>query len=165
MCIDYQSIGPEATRCAGKPDDSPVPGGNTAAMTTAMPWPELDVINTRRCRLEPLVPAHAEVMVPVLSASELYVFTGVTPPTLDQLSARYRAQSRGGSSDGRQWWCNWIVLTADSGTTPAGDVQPIGYVQATVQAVDASASAPPDRAPGGGGPAIGGPGRPEPGNR
>ncbi|NNG36891.1 hypothetical protein [Nakamurella aerolata] len=65
-------------------------------MTTAMPWPELDVINTRRCRREPVVPAHAEVMVPVLSASELYVFTGGTPPTLDQLSALVE--------DGEQRW-------------------------------------------------------------
>ena len=89
-------------------------------------WPDVDTITTARCRLEPLSPAHAGAMVEVLGDPELYEFIGGTPPTLDQLQRRYRAQSIGHSADGQQWWCNWIV-------TPLDESRPVGYVQATVE--------------------------------
>jgi RimJ/RimL family protein N-acetyltransferase len=65
-------------------------------------------------------------MVHVLADAALYEYTGGAPPTLDQLRHRYDAQSAGRSSDGRQWWCNWIV-------TVLGEDVPVGYVQATVE--------------------------------
>ena len=89
-------------------------------------WPDVDTIVSARCRLEPLSPAHADEMVEVLGDPALYEFVGGTPPTLDQLQRRYRAQSIGHSADGQQWWCNWIVITLV-------ESRPVGYVQATVE--------------------------------
>lgn len=91
-----------------------------------MTWPELDRIDSDRCVLEPLDPGHADAMVGVLSAPELYEFTGGEPPQLADLRARYEFQSKAHSPDHRQWWCNWVVL-------PRGDERPVGYVQATVE--------------------------------
>jgi len=76
-----------------------------------------------RLRLEPLTVAHAAAMVPVLADPSLYAFTGGTPPTLDELTARYARQSVGRSPDGSEQWLNWVVVV---------DEEPIGYVQATV---------------------------------
>lgn len=95
-------------------------------MMATVGWPDLDFITTARCRLGPLAPQHADVMVDVLADPALYEFTGGRAPTFDQLGARYRAQSVRHSADGRQWWCNWIVVLLDQEV-------PVGYVQATVE--------------------------------
>jgi RimJ/RimL family protein N-acetyltransferase len=76
-----------------------------------------------RLRLEPLTVDHAAAMVQVLADQSLYEFTGGSPPTLDELTARYTRQSLGRSPDGSEQWLNWVVVLAD---------EPIGYVQATV---------------------------------
>lgn len=89
-------------------------------------WPGVDAIETVRCRLQPLLPTHAEVMLDVLGDRDMYEYVGGTPPTLDQLRRRYRAQSVGHSVDRQQWWCNWIVTVLDK-------ARPVGYVQATVE--------------------------------
>ncbi|MER7422240.1 GNAT family N-acetyltransferase [Nonomuraea rubra] len=73
----------------------------------------------------PLSAADAEEMVHVLSAETLYTFTGGTPPTLDELRARYIRQAAGRSPDGTQEWRNWILRRK-----PAAKA--IGYVQATI---------------------------------
>ena len=91
-----------------------------------MEWPQLAVIQTDRLSLQPLCGDHAESMVEVLADSALYTFTGGTAPSLDALRKQYAAQSIGHSSDGQQWWCNWIVEPDDTRS-------PAGYVQATVQ--------------------------------
>ena len=62
-------------------------------------------------------------MVAVLSDPSLYEFTGGTPPTLEELAARYARQAVGHSPDGTEQWLNWVVLL---------DTTPVGYVQATV---------------------------------
>ncbi len=62
-------------------------------------------------------------MVAVLSDPSLYEFTGGTPPTLEELTARYARQAVGHSPDGTEQWLNWVVLL---------DSAPVGYVQATV---------------------------------
>jgi uncharacterized protein len=80
-------------------------------------------LTSERLRLEPLTVAHAPAMVAVLADPSLYEFTGGSPPTLSELSARYARQSAGHSSDGFERWLNWVVVL---------DEQPIGYVQATV---------------------------------
>ena len=80
-------------------------------------------LTTRRLRLDPLQVSDADVMVDVLASEDLYEFTGDTPPTLDQLRRRYRAQVAG-SGDASEVWHNWIVRHPIHGA--------IGYVQATV---------------------------------
>jgi RimJ/RimL family protein N-acetyltransferase len=74
-------------------------------------------------RLEPLRVADAAEMTGVLSAPELYAVTGGSPPTVEQLSARYELQVGGRSADGREQWLNWVVRV---------DGAAVGYVQATV---------------------------------
>ncbi len=78
--------------------------------------------------LSPLTVDHAVAMVGVLADPSLYEFTGGTPPTLEELTARYARQAVGHSADGTEQWLNWVVLL---------DSTPVGFVQATV--VDDSA--------------------------
>ena len=63
-------------------------------------------------------------MVDVLADPELYRFTGGTPPNLDELESRYRAQLAG-PPRGDQVWHNWILRLAGS------DIA-VGFAQATV---------------------------------
>lgn len=86
--------------------------GKTAALTTA------------RLLLSPLRTRDAQQMQTVLSAPELYRFTGGAAPTLEQLRRRYEEQLAG-SSEPEVIWHNWIVRLADDG-------QAVGFVQATV---------------------------------
>ncbi|MFD0471479.1 GNAT family N-acetyltransferase [Nonomuraea thailandensis] len=78
-----------------------------------------------RLLFAPLSATDADEMVHVLSAKSLYTFTGGSPPTLDELRARYTRQSIGRSPDGTQEWRNWILRTKQ-------DAHAIGYVQATI---------------------------------
>jgi len=71
-------------------------------------------------------------MVDVLADERMYEFTGGTPPSLDELRARYRRLVVGRSVDGRELWFNWIVRMA-------GQEVPIGVLQATVAADGSSA--------------------------
>ncbi|GAA2216413.1 GNAT family N-acetyltransferase [Nonomuraea monospora] len=87
-----------------------------------MPAPEMA---SPRLLFTPLSVADADEMVHVLSAASLYTFTGGSPPTLNELRARYTRQSAGHSPDGTQTWHNWILRTKPN-------TQAIGYVQATV---------------------------------
>ncbi len=73
--------------------------------------------------LTALTVAHAPAMVGVLADPSLYEFTGGTPPTLEELTARYARQTVGHSPDGSERWLNWVVLL---------DSEPVGHVQATV---------------------------------
>ena len=81
-----------------------------------------------RLLLEPLTVEHAPSMLAVLAEPSLYEFTGGSPPTQAELSARYARQSTGSSPDGSQRWLNWVVLLGE---------KPIGYVQATVVRTEA----------------------------
>ncbi len=74
-------------------------------------------------RLDPLAVSDAAEMVGVLSAPDLYAVTGGEPPTLDELTERYRRQVVGRSADGREEWLNWVVRVDD---------EAVGFVQATV---------------------------------
>ncbi|WP_084078303.1 GNAT family N-acetyltransferase [Demequina sp. NBRC 110057] len=75
--------------------------------------------------LEPLREDHAEEMVQVLAAPELYRFTGGAAPSLAELRQRYVRQSRGLSPSGDEAWLNWLVRDRASR-------EALGYVQATV---------------------------------
>ncbi len=85
-------------------------------------------LTTERLRLEPLTVDHAPAMVAVLADPSLYEFTGGSPPTLAELSARYDRQSAGHSPDGSELWLNWVVVLGSD---------PVGYVQATVVGAEA----------------------------
>ena len=82
-------------------------------------------ITTNRSVLSPLREADADEMVTVLADVALYEFTGGEPPTVDELTDRYRQQVAGsGQSD--ELWCNWIIRLAS-------DRRAVGFVQATVR--------------------------------
>jgi len=82
-------------------------------------------LQTERLVLAPLRVEDADVMVGVLADERMYEFTGGRPPTLDELTDRYRRLVVGRSADGTESWFNWIVRLTD-GTGP------VGVVQATV---------------------------------
>lgn len=67
-------------------------------------------------------------MVGVLADRALYRYTGQeTPPTLDELRARYAAQTRGPRPPSTDLWGNWVVRA---------DGEAVGYVQATIHPPD-----------------------------
>ena len=82
-------------------------------------------IRTDRLDLTPLRVEDAPEMVAVLADPCLYTEIGGGPPTPDELRARYEHQVRGGSTDGRETWLNWIIRSRPSR-------EAVGFVQATV---------------------------------
>lgn len=99
------------------------------AGVTTPDWPTPEQIRTHRLTLEPLAVEHADDMVDVLAAQEMYAFTGGTPPTRDELVRRYQGQATGRSPDGTQGWLNWVLRLHNSGALA-------GTVQATVERRD-----------------------------
>lgn len=85
------------------------------------------MIETKRLRLEPIAPSHAEAMFDVLSDERIYTYLPTDPPTsLEALRELYEFLSRGTSEDGRESWLNWVIVTRDEGRA-------LGYFQATVR--------------------------------
>jgi RimJ/RimL family protein N-acetyltransferase len=83
-----------------------------------------DELRTERLALAPLRLSDARQMQTVLAEPALYRFTGGSPPTLEQLEERYRAQIAGPDAPDVSWH-NWIVrLRAERAA--------VGFVQATV---------------------------------
>ncbi len=82
-----------------------------------------EYITTPRLALEPLAAHHAGDMVPVLGGTAIYRYIGGTAPSVQELTARYTAQSAGFSPDGSESWLNWIIREQTG---------PVGFVQATV---------------------------------
>ncbi|SFS01003.1 Protein N-acetyltransferase, RimJ/RimL family [Agrococcus baldri] len=89
-------------------------------------WPRIERLRTARLSLDPLRVDDADALVPVLGDAALYEYTGGEVPSLEQLRRRYTAQVVGQSSDGAQWWLNWVISLRASG-------EPVGYVQASVE--------------------------------
>jgi RimJ/RimL family protein N-acetyltransferase len=83
---------------------------------------------TRRLILVPLAAAHAEEMTAVLADPALYTFTGGSPPTSQELRARYERWIAG-SPDPAVSWCNWVIQLRDPQCLA-------GTVQATISASD-----------------------------
>jgi RimJ/RimL family protein N-acetyltransferase len=77
---------------------------------------------TERFELLPLKVEYAGEMAGVLSARELYDFIGGEPPSVEQLTERYRRQIAGSGRPG-ECWLNWVISL--NGVL-------VGYVQATV---------------------------------
>lgn len=82
-------------------------------------------IRTERLLLTPLEVGDAAEMVTVLDDPALYEFTGGEPPSLEELSTRYRSQVAGSGREDEVWY-NWIVRLGESGTA-------VGFVQATIE--------------------------------
>jgi RimJ/RimL family protein N-acetyltransferase len=91
-----------------------------------------ETIATARLDLVPLRVEDADEMVDVLGDPELYRFIGGAPPSVAELTRRYRAQVAGHSPDGREMWRNWIVRE------PAGGAA-VGFVQTTIVDLPAGA--------------------------
>jgi RimJ/RimL family protein N-acetyltransferase len=103
------------------------PGRDAERGGGALSGPPIEPILTGRLCLEPLRVEHAEEMLPVLAAPELYAFIGGTPPTLPELRARYRRMVAGPPAGPSVGWLNWVLRLQT-------DQQLIGTVQATVWA-------------------------------
>ena len=82
----------------------------------------------RRLTLVPLSAGHADEMAAVLADPELYTFTGGSPPTRQELRARYERWTAG-SPDPAVSWCNWVIRLRGPGCLA-------GTVQATISAGD-----------------------------
>jgi RimJ/RimL family protein N-acetyltransferase len=91
-----------------------------------MPVPDpTSSIATTRLELHPLRVEDAAEMAAVLGDPELYEFIGGTPPSVAQLTHRYRAQVAGRSPDGSETWRNWIIRERQGSAA-------VGFVQATI---------------------------------
>ncbi len=90
-------------------------------------------LRTERLDLEPVSPAHADDMVELLADRALYAFyADEASPSLDELRARYSRWAAGGSPDGSETWCTWILRLRVSREC-------VGFVQATVRLEDRTA--------------------------
>jgi RimJ/RimL family protein N-acetyltransferase len=94
-------------------------------VSAAPPWPRAEALTTPRLALEPLRPAHARELAPVLADPELHAFIGGEPASEDELRARLQRQAAGQSPDGAQGWLNWVARDR-------GSEAPVGTVQATL---------------------------------
>jgi RimJ/RimL family protein N-acetyltransferase len=65
-------------------------------------------VSTHRLTLVPLTTEHAGEMAAVLADPDLYTFTGGSPPTPQELRARYERWIAG-SPDPAVSWCNWVI--------------------------------------------------------
>lgn len=85
-------------------------------------------VSTGRITLLPLVVGHADAMAAVLADPELYTFTGGSPPTRQELRARYERWIAG-SPDPAVSWCNWVIQLRSPQSLA-------GTVQATISTAD-----------------------------
>lgn len=85
-----------------------------------------EFVSARRLDLVPLRVGHATEMATVLADPDLYAFTGGSPPTGQQLRARYQRWIAG-SADPAVSWCNWVIQLH-------GQACLAGTVQATISA-------------------------------
>jgi [ribosomal protein S5]-alanine N-acetyltransferase len=85
-----------------------------------------DALATPRLQLEPIVPAHADVLFEGLSAPALYEYIDQPPPaSREALAQRFERWQSRRSPDASEGWLNWAV--ADRATHAY-----LGHVQATV---------------------------------
>lgn len=89
-------------------------------------------VSTGRITLVPLAVGHADEMAAVLADPELYTFTGGSPPTRQELRARYERWSAG-SPDPAVSWCNWVIQLRSPRCLA-------GTVQATISTADEPAA-------------------------
>jgi RimJ/RimL family protein N-acetyltransferase len=73
-----------------------------------LPYIVAQPVSTSRLTLMPLAAGHADEMAAVLADPKLYTFTGGSPPTREELRARYERWIAG-STDPAVSWCNWVI--------------------------------------------------------
>jgi RimJ/RimL family protein N-acetyltransferase len=78
--------------------------------------------STARLTVEPLSPAHAAEMHPVLADPALHEFIGGAPRSAAELEARYAQLARRRSADGSEVWGNW-VLRVTASRAAVGELQ------------------------------------------
>jgi RimJ/RimL family protein N-acetyltransferase len=76
---------------------------------TQLSWPVATYLKSPRLDLEPIRADHADEAHPWLSDDRIHAFTGGTPPSLEELRARFARQAAGHSPDGMEGWLNWMV--------------------------------------------------------
>ncbi|MFC0269463.1 GNAT family N-acetyltransferase [Kushneria aurantia] len=84
----------------------------------------MNIIQTSRLTLEPLMESHATAMFEVLNDPAIYEFENKPPSSLESLAQRYRRLESRSSPDRSQQWLNWVIRLDEVG--------PCGYVQASV---------------------------------
>lgn len=83
--------------------------------------------DTARLTIEPLLPAHAEELFPLLTPPALHRFTPRRPPaSREALRERYRRLSSRRSPEGTERWLNWVMRERASGRA-------VGLLEATVE--------------------------------
>lgn len=85
-------------------------------------------VYTGRITLVPLAAGHVDEMAAVLADPQLYTFTGGSPPTRQELRARYERWIAG-SPDPAVSWCNWVIQLRSPRCLA-------GMVQATISTAD-----------------------------
>ena len=103
----------------------PQSGGRMSAITA-------EPVTAGRLTLVPLSAGHVSEMAAVLADPELYAFTGGSPPTRQELLARYERWIAG-SPDPAVSWCNWVIYLRGPGCLA-------GTVQATISTGDERAA-------------------------
>lgn len=100
-------------------------------MIGAMSDPELpsaDAACTARLRLEPLRPAHAALLFPLLADPRLYTYVDdEARATVALLAARFAELAAGAPPEANETWLNWVMRRIDDGAA-------IGTLQATLVA-------------------------------
>ncbi|MDY7100513.1 MAG: GNAT family N-acetyltransferase [Actinomycetota bacterium] len=87
-----------------------------------------------RVMIEPLVPAHAELLYEPLRDDRLYRYIDERPPSsLDALRQRYAFLATETLPDRDETWRNWLARRRDNGDA-------VGTVQATIRDGDSPAS-------------------------
>jgi RimJ/RimL family protein N-acetyltransferase len=93
------------------------------------------VADAPRVVLEPLVPAHAELLYVPLQDDRLYRFIDEErPSSVDALRQRYAFPAAGALPDRDETWRNWLVRHRTT-------ARPLGTVQATIRPVGAASIA------------------------
>ena len=88
-------------------------------------------LETARLVLEPIEPAHAALLFPLLDDERLYAFVDERPPESQAaLELRYRLWSVGRSPSGAEVWLNWAARLR-------GTNDYAGWFQSTVRASEA----------------------------
>ena len=81
-------------------------------------------LQTLRLRLDPLTVGDAAAMAEVLADPSIHRYTFDSPPSVEELRRRYRAQEAGPPPPSTEVWGNWAVRMPDGAA--------IGFVQVTV---------------------------------
>lgn len=85
----------------------------------------MQIIKTKRLRLEPISTKHAAMVFEPLQSELIYTFIPEDPPTLASLTRRYDFLSAGKSPDGSEHWLNWVAFDVEAEV-------PVGTFQATL---------------------------------